>query len=189
MDLVIARFNEELDWVNQVQADRVFIYNKGSHLQGSHPLINIGREASSYVYHIIKNYHNLGEYTCFLQGDPKPHLDIDICQIRPIGVDFQPLGYTLISDLNGSHHPLDIENLFLKEFFTIYPLRLVFTAGAQFIVSREAILKHSENFYCRIFNMFFREGMPERFAANGENCLPWILERCWGVIFGNFLTK
>jgi hypothetical protein len=85
VDLVIARYNENLNWVAETTKDleklghtvRVFIYNKGdvlAHLKNIF-LPNVGRESHTYLYHIVNNYEEYSDSTrehkhiVFLQGD------------------------------------------------------------------------------------------------------------------------
>jgi hypothetical protein len=80
MDLVIARYNEEVDWINQLNFDKIFIYNKGNSLTTDlkKPIIfqqlkNWGRESDTYLHHIINNYYDLSDITIFVQGHPFDH--------------------------------------------------------------------------------------------------------------------
>jgi hypothetical protein len=83
IDLVIARYNENLDWLKDYstyQFNRVFIYNKGKSdvelpesFKSIKPPIyeklpNVGRCDHSYIYHIIKYYDDLGDVTIFIKG-------------------------------------------------------------------------------------------------------------------------
>lgn len=84
MDIVIARYNEDVNWLKKIIYDnkinKVYLYNKGlNDIPLSifyHPkliyqeLENKGRESQTYIYHIINNYDNLNEKTLFTQGDP-----------------------------------------------------------------------------------------------------------------------
>jgi hypothetical protein len=80
-DLVVARFNEDLYWLEEVPADvRILVRNKGKPLGDlNHPRLvvhtaqNYGREAETYLEHIIGHYHTLADWTVFAQGDPYPH--------------------------------------------------------------------------------------------------------------------
>jgi len=68
-DLVVARYQEDPAWTRRFRS--VFLYNKGPSLPGgvhSIPLPNVGREAHTYLHHIISNYHNLAPITAFFQG-------------------------------------------------------------------------------------------------------------------------
>ena len=77
-DLVIARYNEDLKWLSQIRRskfDKIYVYNKGR--PGFRPplkgcitvdLPNVGREAHTYINHVIANYGKLGDVTVFLPG-------------------------------------------------------------------------------------------------------------------------
>lgn len=82
IDLVIARYNEPLDWLNEhkdKKFNKIFIYNKGSSevtcpikpVSGDviyTKLPNVGRCDHTYIYHIIHNYNKLGDVTIFTKG-------------------------------------------------------------------------------------------------------------------------
>lgn len=74
--MIVARYNEDLNWTKKYNCT---IYNKGDdHIDGSIRLDNVGREAHTYLRHIITNYHNLEENLIFVQGNPFEHpLDFD----------------------------------------------------------------------------------------------------------------
>ena len=74
---VIARYNEDLSWVDQLDTD-VIIYNKGVDFNFNIPrtdVENIGRESETYIRFILEWYDKLAEYDAcvFLQGDPFGH--------------------------------------------------------------------------------------------------------------------
>ena len=77
IDIVVARYEEDISWINDIPIDsysRIYIYNKGSHAQFSIPksktftLPNYGREAHTYLHHVIENYDRLADVTIFLPG-------------------------------------------------------------------------------------------------------------------------
>lgn len=72
--IVVARYNENVSWTKQFP--NVIIYNKGQPLSGDFNevfLDNVGRECHTYYKYIYDNYHNLTDYTIFLQGNPFDH--------------------------------------------------------------------------------------------------------------------
>jgi hypothetical protein len=76
---IIARFNEELNWLDKLNGD-IVIYNKGSYLPSPYTVRNtenIGRESESFVRSIIEIYDSLYEYenVIFLQGNPFDHIN------------------------------------------------------------------------------------------------------------------
>jgi hypothetical protein len=80
LELVIARFNENLDWISEVDACwNITVYNKGSNatLPKLRPYTSVdvpntpgGRESETFLRHIIKRYDSLADYTVFSQGGP-----------------------------------------------------------------------------------------------------------------------
>jgi len=87
-DWVIARYTEDLEWIQEVISNipnlkRVFIYNKGEPLPKTTlqailkhtpafvteiSLPNYGREGNTYLTHIISLYEDLPDLTIFTQG-------------------------------------------------------------------------------------------------------------------------
>jgi len=78
IQLVIARYNEDLEWINDTPYNkyRSVIYNKSDNSDFTTSnktekvvnLKNVGREGHTYLYHIIENYNNLATITVFLPG-------------------------------------------------------------------------------------------------------------------------
>lgn len=83
-DLVIARYGENLDWLNTVNLSklrRIYIYNKNKmdyKINITNPtnkailhiinIPNVGRESHTYLHHIITNYDDLSDNVIFTQG-------------------------------------------------------------------------------------------------------------------------
>lgn len=72
MHLVVALYNEDLSWLNQLDFTCT-IYNKGNIEIPSIPLPNIGRESDTFLNYITNNYNNLPDVIAFLQGNLHPH--------------------------------------------------------------------------------------------------------------------
>lgn len=90
LHVVVARYEEDLDWIASdlvplcsPRPSRVVVYNKGSSAVDVEsnveviPLPNVGREAHTYLHHIIATYHanNDDVTTLFLPGSCRalPH--------------------------------------------------------------------------------------------------------------------
>lgn len=82
-EIVIARYNENLDWISRIPVSYdVIIYNKGPEINSRtaldranriERLVNSGRESDTILRHVLnKNDHTDG-YTVFLQGNPFEH--------------------------------------------------------------------------------------------------------------------
>jgi len=77
-EIVVARYNEDLEWINREPFNRhpIIIYNKSDNenfvknlnIKKIIQLPNVGREMHTYFYHIIENYDNLADVTIFLPG-------------------------------------------------------------------------------------------------------------------------
>lgn len=106
LTFVIARFKEDIGWVNQLPADaRIFLYNKGPEIEPGVlrrndvkviPLKNAGRESGTYLQHLMTNFDadaNAGDFTVFTQGDPFEHAPyfLDLIQVPHLWRDVQPL--------------------------------------------------------------------------------------------------
>lgn len=209
MTMVVARYNENMDWLKDLPWDYI-VFNKGeddlpSWIKNQVRLPNIGREAHTYLTYIIDNYDNLPDYTICVQGNPFEHTKKLTEKINNFdgSSDFFPLSdKTLPSDgSGGKHHPglkvAESAGIFLNnmEFFES-PM------GAQFIVSKKAILFHSKMTYQKIVESMIKgQANPERFITAhgkwyGKNChrrrknceclnifSAWVLERLWKTIF------
>jgi len=79
--VVVARYREDLAWLRELGLSAT-VYNKGPELDAAAlppdarivPLPNLGREAHSFLTHIIAQYDALPACTAFVQGDPFAHL-------------------------------------------------------------------------------------------------------------------
>lgn len=103
MKMVVARFNEDLSWINLIDPYiNVCIYNKGAPIDVEmfssknveiYQLENVGRESESYLRYIYKNSFRDDGYTIFTQGDPFEHSPkfIDLLQRSKSWNIVQPL--------------------------------------------------------------------------------------------------
>ena len=79
MDVIVSRYEKNVNWTNQFKSSRVFIYNKGDNNNNNYiKLPNIGRESHTYLTHIINNYDDMSNYLCFLQDNPFDHVRREI---------------------------------------------------------------------------------------------------------------
>lgn len=191
MDIVVARYNEDLDWLKDFTDHSLYVYDKGGNAnQYAYPLPNIGREAHTYIYHILQKYDRLPDRTIFLQGDPidtkcfkpaqpqgwlnKPLLDI--VNFDP-SLEFEPLTRLFQCNYDGGPNQPGLrlrEDVFDKFFVDTPPEPIEFPIGAQFIVSRKAIQYRSKAFYKALLDEF-----------ETSQLLPWQLERVWPYVFSN----
>jgi len=72
--IVVARFNEDIEWLKPVISDCI-IYNKGGAvgLPNEISIPNVGRESDTYLRYIIDNYDTLPDLVAFTQGRISDH--------------------------------------------------------------------------------------------------------------------
>lgn len=168
VDLIVSRYNENIDWLKNISVDRVYLYNKGETCHTNEiKLPNIGREAHTYVYHLLNNYHNLSDYNIFCQGDPMGHGGLNTLRlINEIKTTDQKINFKWLVEDSGlfvsnffgkPHHHT---TLYMKRFFERVGLNVIddgdfnFGPGAQFVVSKELIMRHPQSFYETLLGQF-----------------------------------
>lgn len=164
--IVVARYNENIEWTKQFS--NVIIFNKGQKIENIYHevfLNNVGREGHTYYKYICDNYDNLLDYTIFLQGRPFDHSPNIISNLnkyinnQELNIDFNFLSENIIYsslDLECSRH-WQCKHIHdnWKRIFSVNPdnNQCIFGAGAQFIVSKNQILKRPKEFYENIVKM------------------------------------
>lgn len=174
---VVARYQEDVSWAQNLH--EVMVYNKGDSALPENlmmiPLENKGREAHTYLHHIIENYEDLMGHILFLQGWPFDH-----CYTIDDGIpaqEFMPLCEHLSEHFQcPENHPSVAQDLAAawQGLFDCQPPEIItFGAGAMFKVSAERIRSRSKAFY---------ETALELSTNLSEG--PWAIERLWPYIFG-----
>lgn len=182
VQVVISRFNESVDWVNDIKYPYV-IYNKGSNDIDlpNIKLPNIGRESGSYIYHIIENYINLPDHLILLQADPFEH-----CKKIYDGINsFDSNKITLLTDGELSNDlyvvPQDhrdgvkliVEKMGLYDYLKNYESpQYNYSYGSQWIVPKKYIINKSLKFWKDLYKIH-----QEIFVS------AWVLERMFPHIF------
>ena len=165
IELVVARYLEDLSWLNNVPPSiQSRVYDKSP----SGNLPNIGREAHTYLHHICANYDVLPELTVFAQGKPFDHAFDFHKTLRASAATsdesgdvaaFRWLGHIIDTDdangarlfatwsKNNGDERLDMNGFHRALFGTDGPPTYTFVLGAQFIASRELIRSRSLEFW------------------------------------------
>ena len=194
-NLVIARYNENLDWLKDLDVANIDItvYNKGKD-NIDFPFIqlpNIGGDAHTYIYHMTNDYNNLYDYTIFIQAYPFDHCIEFIAKMynhknqyfQFFENDVELLAETIHcgweQDImkqrpEAAKHPITYMENTAQEILgkEDVPEYFLFAPGQQFIVSRDTVYRRKVEFYQNILNMF-----------EYNYLLPWFLERLWLDIF------
>lgn len=187
IELVVARHLEDLAWLRNIPPQiRATIYDKSP----SGDLQNVGREAHTYLHHIVTRYDCLAPLTVFCQGKPFDHAFDFRKTLRelvqnPTEIAFRWLGHIIDTDdargqtlfvpwsKNHDGHELDLDGFHRALFGTQGPQEYVFQLGAQFIASRELIRSRSRQFYERALRI-------SREFPDAAHCF----ERTWDKVFG-----
>lgn len=203
IELVVARHEEDLRWLRRVPSTiRISVYNKGRTplLPDGLPtpdelsvqeLPNLGREAHSYLWHLVDRYEELSPITVFCQGHPFDHAPDFHKRLRALaeGTEFPKpfLWYGFCDDTddprgrklfvpwskNPERHELFTGELFEKVLGEKSPAWFRFRGGAQFCVAHEAVIQKPREFYARALKSI----LETRHAAHS-------MERFWDRLFG-----
>lgn len=193
IDIVIARYKENITWIDTLnlnpRINNIYIYNK--FYNESIQLPNVGREAHTYLYHIINNYNNLDDINIFVQGDPFPHSHNFYKKISELinttdNFDIIPLGNITIeneNNINRKHKALHPHGLFLAYFMDLlFDIKIDINQtvnvsyGAQFACSKQAIRNRPIEFYQFLLKFVSHEVRPIE---------AYIFERLWLYVFNS----
>ncbi|MEI6081657.1 MAG: DUF3431 domain-containing protein [Verrucomicrobiota bacterium] len=204
MELVVARHEEDLRWLRRVPTSfRISIYNKGSAQALPQSLLgragisvislpNIGREAHTYLTHLITRFDSLAAVTVFCQGHPFDHAPDLHCRLNALAEKVEtpdpflwygfledtddPQGRRLFVPWSKNHAQAELSTGKLYEllFESPSPDLFHFRGGAQFAVSREGVRSRSSEFYQRALE-----------ACLSDPLTPHSLERFWDRFFGD----
>jgi hypothetical protein len=202
-EFVIARHQEDLRWLRRVpDRIRITVYNKGNTpaLPEGFPrkqgltvasLPNEGREAHTYLTHLVSRYEDLLPVTVFSQGHPSDHAPDFHHRLRALASGEEkvdrfrwygfleetddPRGRRLFVPWSKNPEGLELETgrLYRELFGEESPDLLHFRGGAQFSVTREAIRSRTRDFYERALDLSL--SIPR--AAHSY-------ERIWDRVFG-----
>jgi len=212
VELVIARYREDVSWVEGLGFPAV-VYDKSgesgrpepsSGQVAWEPLPNVGREAHTYLHHIVTRYPDFAEFTVFLQGDPFRHMGEGagpqtlrerILRNVRLGVKFTGFAwYKLKCDRLGRPHAMaDPEGMgrwkgwgkdipvgavYAELFAGEAPETFLATVPAGLLfVSKDRLLSRSKSFYERCLKLVLDDPEDERNTGHA-------FERLWQVLFG-----
>lgn len=194
LHLVVARYREELNWLRKVPRQlAVTVYDKSGEAPrpGAVSLPNLGREAHTYLHHLVSQYDDLAEYTIFCQGKPFDHAYDFHESLRgfaekpdEIG-EFRWLGHIIDTDTTDGHRlfrgwsknedgrGLDLRGFHRQLFGSEGPERYSFVLGAQFAVHRDVVRRQPLQFYERALALSVN-------FPDAAHCY----ERTWDRVFG-----
>lgn len=207
-ELVVARYTENLNWLHNLPAHKtpagwstgltITVYDKSPDGSGGPRAIrlpNIGREAHTYLHHIVERYDSLADWTIFCQGKPFDHAFDFKKTLRQYsepttladltGPPFRWLGHLIDTDDNAGNRlfrpwsknengrGLDLLGFHRALFGTDGPERYTFVLGAQFAIHRDAIRRQPLDFYRNALDVSVT-------FPDAAHCF----ERSWDRVFG-----
>lgn len=206
-EIVIARYNEDVQWANM--GEECTIYVKGEMymilppgrnppiLPQIIPLPNVGREAHTFLWHIVQRWDTLADWTVFLQGKPFDHFPAGTTLAGMLEPKADVVVPRLWSgkewDAHGrlrhwgpwlekyqrgemGHSPLAMREWFQTHMaFDIDALgTLTYTPGANFAVKRQVIRSRTREWYQRLLDTVSHHVDPEE---------AYYMERAWLYCF------
>jgi hypothetical protein len=202
LEVVVAHYKENLEWLPLLgPVDVLTIYMKGGPDCPKIPLEtclgfglirweelpNRGREAQTYLHHIVSQWDRLADVTVFLQGEPRDHIPNLARSMSLIRMGACPPFHPLCSwfatdDRNGMPNhwrtpppPIPVGEIYEHAFNRAAPMQFTFGAGAQFAVDRSVIRSKPRRWWMMLKGIF--ENYPE------ERGPAHAMERLWPVIF------
>ena len=167
-ELVLAHWREDLSWGPPgIQAT---VYTKGVDLP------NVGREAGTYLHHMIVRRNSLDDWTIFSQGNPFPHVPnfLSVLGEDRAGIEFYGSAMQEVEEEGWGHRWRDANREIWAELYSSQsPLDMRFVPGAIFGIDRKTLLSRSTDFYRAAFNLCVSR--PKG---------PWEFERFWPLLWG-----
>ena len=195
--LVVARYRERLEWTRNVPAAvSVHVYDKGGDLDracfpGAVRLDNVGREAETYLRHIVMRWDDLDPVTVFCQGHPFDHASDLHAVLRGLASgrervnQFRWLGFIIDTDdrrgrrlfvpwsKNEDGRELRVDLFHQALFGDEAPSAVRFYPGGQFAVTAACVRARPRAFYRRALEL--ATSFPD-----AAHCF----ERLWDRVFG-----
>ena len=202
--IIVARYNEDVDWLSKYKDFKITIYNKGKNLRKNDfsniiELENVGRESHTWLYHIVENYEKLNDYNIFLQAqiddlncmayrnpnDYIKNIDKYGFSVSRFGL-LTPFHWSWNVGVDKDHRykskwinkEISRSKLgfrnFSKKLFPNIPLFVATSYGGCFAVKKETIKQHDILFYKKLL----------RILSNNKNPIEGhFMERLWCYIF------
>lgn len=210
--MVVAHCREDLGWLatklkGVPRTTRLFIYEKCGQttlvdsLPGAEKFEAItvvakpdkgrarGDECSAYLAHIVSQYDLLADFTIFLQSDPQDHLHFDFFDLvlRSLAATTYAVPYL---PLNGPRHVRTLTPCLSAVHEELFGTNLTDIIGpyccAQFIVARDAIVRHPREFYVKMMELVDGTRNVDLCGVEGTKrstqCYGY--EFLWHIVFG-----
>jgi hypothetical protein len=192
--VVIAKYKEDVSWIQNIKHP-VIVYDKCETPDVSFiPRPNIGREAETLLHVIITHYHEFPDAIIFLQGDPRgnpikyTYEEVINSINQEQGEFFSPF-MNEVHEGNFSSHWLK-RSCILHQILFDYTNRVYYASGAQYIITKNAVLNRPIEFYQLIHSLILKFGntpLDGALKTLHEGIDAWTLEVLWYDIFNETL--
>jgi hypothetical protein len=194
IELVVARCGEDCAWLRNIPpqlAATIYDKSEAEPLASARRLPNVGREAHTYLFHLVERYDSLAPLTVFCQGKPFDHaFDFhttlrDFLATPDFKAGFHWLGHMVDWDddrgrrlfvpwsKNPERRELDVRDFYRALFGSDAPTYFSFRGGAQFAVTAELVRSRPRSFYEHALEL-------SATFTGAAHCL----ERMWDQVFG-----
>jgi len=191
--VVIAHYNENLDWVKNINPDlNICIYSKTDEKYNYYP-INKGNEAQIYLKYIVDYYNKLPNKILFLHGhDNSYHQDFDsifICNNINWDLDeyFSVNRRDYYQEVSKIFNPREYGWLvnnwnYLFNDIIKLPDKLLHYACSQFAVSKNLILNYPKDFYLNLLTWINLTNLDNSISGR-------LFEYTWNYIFTKNISE
>jgi glycerol-3-phosphate cytidylyltransferase len=202
VQLVIGRYKEsyeQMKWIENIGIPTIIYTKTNIPFFISNPNIKIihipfeenGREALTYLNHIIDNYNSLADFTLFAQAKIDDHCK-DIKTKTNFTRDFTWLADSYLYTKNDGtpHNFPEIAKVYKDLFNENMPEKVYFGFGTMFMASKEIIKQRPISYYKAIIEYF--NNLPQNTQrTNGEPATWWYsyTERFFEKIITGTCTK
>jgi hypothetical protein len=185
MEICTCHYKEDLEWLKKSEYPVTVIHKEGGSPLSNKPdfiIPNTGLEITAYLKFIIERYDTLPEHTAFIHGHETAHHQLGD---RPL--------LDMIKTANISKYDfINLNNIWRcspakivfgefretvnKLLNVVVPDLFITCACAQFIVSRNAILRNSKEYYINIYNFHIMKIIDPPPKQD-------IMEHAWQIVF------
>jgi hypothetical protein len=189
LEFVVAKYKEDVGWTD-LFINNCTIYSKSPFQEEfkTIKLENIGREANTYLYHIVHNYNRLAEYTMFMQGYPFDH---QLFRWEDYFSGKELFVGTSNARRNADSGQYRFDRTFAEWFWKKYigkdrgrmPEVLIFGNGAEFSVHKSLILRKPIEYWKELLVLSRSDNIKVENKVYPLFAVGYMLEVMWRHIF------
>jgi hypothetical protein len=200
-NIVIAHNNENLGWIDYLDATKIIIYNKTDKSTKKTVITPHSGGGGALLHHIVNNYDNLPDYLFFLSGNPFEHINPQLADLHNLQGKIHETIFNSDVTVNSFFSFLVKEpiDLFRKGNLTSYfnflfgnkcDSFIEYSPGFQYTISKKNILSRPKKFFEYINNMilnyqqiYYNQSCVYDNIFDKRYMSLWCLERIMWYIF------